>query len=210
MVTWRHFQATSLLQVGVTTLRHPPSMKNQPSSARRRLRQWRIINWIFLALEPTKKIKHRTLISYWEGWKDWADVDNQNQTSSTSPTLVATNLGRLDAFTVDNGSVIQNVYENKTWLGWKVLGGSISSVVSAVVVKGTGSIELYGLGPKSTYMHRSNSKGDNWPVAWDSHGGNYTSAPALVSSCDAIYDVFGIENKHIQQARFNATNNSWS
>ncbi|MCJ1255636.1 hypothetical protein MMC24_003453 [Lignoscripta atroalba] len=141
------------------------------------------------------------------------DISTGTETFISPPTVVSNEERRLDAFAVaTDKTVMHNVYlaDNDAWSGWVKLGDhTFTSSISAVVVQGSNDIELYGVGTDNALWHRSGN-GSSWPVAWDSHHGNFTSAPALVSSCPGMVDVFAIgADKDVLHARWNGNNKTW-
>ena len=118
------------------------------------------------------------------------------QKVSSSLTVVSNAEGRVDLFALaPDRSVVHNSYQDAAgvWTGWETLGGSFRSSISAVVRKGSNTIELFGLGSDNAFWHRAGN-GTHWPATWVSHRGGFKSAPTLVSSCPGEYDVFGIGN----------------
>ena len=126
-------------------------------------------------------------------WEDNGVIGGQKITSPL--TAVSNAPGRVDVFGLaSNQTVMHNSYQNtsNTWTGWEQLGSSrFTSAISAIIPQGTKQIELYGRGEDGAFWHRYGN-GSHWPVSWDSHKGNFTSAPALISASDGSYDVFGI------------------
>lgn len=168
-----------------------------------------------LALGADTKLKHISWITETHAWSGWTDINDTglgNYEIRSSPSVVSTTLGRLDAFIlVGEQHVAHAVYKDRAWHGWQILGNhSFTSSPVAVAITGTNKTDLWGLGSDHAYWHRQTPNGDDWLVDWDSHLGNFTSAPALVSSCEEVVDIFGINgNQHIQHARWNGTDRSW-
>lgn len=144
-------------------------------------------------------------------WDDKVRIGDQNFVSP--PTAVTITPGRVDLFGVTpEKSVVHKSYQNSTeaWTGWNNLGGNFTSLISAIVVQGTNHIELWGLQPDGTLWHRPGN-GTHWPVSWDSHKGNFISAPALVSSCPGVYHVFAIGTDHtVKHARYQENPAGWN
>lgn len=115
------------------------------------------------------------------------------------PTAISNAPGRVDVFGIaPDQTVMHNSYQTTTtsggWTGWTQLGTRrFASSISAVVTRGGNQIELWGVGTDGALWHRSgNGNNGTWPVDWDSHGGQFISAPAVVSPAEGVYDVFAI------------------
>lgn len=112
------------------------------------------------------------------------------QKVNSSLTIVSNAEGRVDLFALaPDKTVVHNSYQDTAgvWTGWETLGATkFDSSISAVVRKGSNTIELFGLGSDKSFWHRAGN-GSHWPVNWASHGGGFKSAPALVSSCPGEY-----------------------
>lgn len=128
----------------------------------------------------------------------------------SAPATATNALGELHVFGITpDQTVMQNTFRGG-WTGWRQLGTRrFASAISAVVTQGGTQIELWGLGTDGALWHRSGD-GNEWPVDWDSHGGNFISAPTLVSSTKGVYDVFAISNDGtVKHARRNETSSAW-
>lgn len=168
-----------------------------------------------LALGVDTKLKHvfwTAEADVWIGWDDINDTGLGDHEIRSSPSVVSTTLARLDAFVlVGEQHIAHAVYKDQVWHDWLILGGtSFASSPVALAITGTNKIDLWGLGSDHAYWHRQSPNGDDWPGDWASSLGNFTSAPALVSSGEEVVDIFGIDgNKHIRHARWNGTDRSW-
>lgn len=150
---------------------------------------------------------------HWMGEDDnWAPARTLgDQKFISPPTPVTIGPGRVDLFGIaTNQTVLYNTYQNKEWTGWKQLGTRrFASALSAVVPQGTNHIELWGLGEDGALWHRGYD-GTRWPIDWDSHKGNFSSAPAVVSAAPGVYDVFAIgTDGTLKHARRNETSTTW-
>ena len=134
--------------------------------------------------------RHRVTV----GWANPTILGTQKVSSTL--TAVSNAEGRVDLFALaPDQTVVHNSYQDTAgvWTGWETLGANkFQSSISAVVRKGSNTIELFGLGLDNAFWHRTGN-GSHWPVDWVSHEGGFKSAPTLVSSCPGEYDVFGID-----------------
>ena len=144
----------------------------------------------------------------------WMYQDKIGDQKFISPPTAVTNApGCVDVFGIaPDQTVMHNSYQNSTdaWTGWKQLGTRrFSSALSAIVPQGSKQIELWGLGTDGALWHRGGAD-NRWPVDWDSHGGNFISAPTLVSPAAGVYDVFAIgTDGAVKHARHIETPETW-
>lgn len=160
-----------------------------------------------LTLGKDHIVQHR----YLDEDRAWSDpIHLGTEYAFASPTVVSRVDGRLDLFIAGENGLTHNIYMDGTWSGWQWLYGFLFGKIAAVVVQGKKNIDVYARQHDSTFWHRETKTGDDWAVDWDSHGGKFSSAPALVSSCDGFVDVFGIDIKNkIRHARWNGTARTW-
>jgi hypothetical protein len=79
---------------------------------------------------------------------------------------------------------------NPQWSNWESLGGVFSSE-PVVVTRGSGQLDLFGVGSDSAAWYRSYNN-DSWSVSCVSLGGTFESSIiALVSGADQV-DIVGI------------------
>ena len=149
-----------------------------------------------------------------DDWHDYGSIGNQKLLSP--PAVVSNALGCIDVFGIaPDYNVVYNSYRrlNKTrgnWTGWKNLGSRhFTSSISAVIPQGTNRIELWGLDLDGALWHRTGSD-NNWPLDWVSPGGNFISAPTLVSPSRGVYDVFAIDvDGTVKHVRHTETPDAW-
>ena len=158
---------------------------------------------------------------HWDQDEDgymWMDQDKIGDQKFISPPTTVTNApGCVDVFGIaPDRTVMHNFYQNSTnaWTGWKQLGTRrFASVLSAIVPQGSKQIELWGLGEDGELWHRGGGGGGadkSWPVDWDSHKGNFISAPILVSPAVGVYEVFAIgTDGAVKHARHIETPETW-
>lgn len=147
-------------------------------------------------------------------WKSYGRTGHQQLLSS--PAVASNGLGSINVFGIaPDQTVVYNSFRtfdqvSGFWGGWKKLGGrQFASFIAAITPQGTNQIELWGLGLDGALWHRSGSD-NNWPVDWTSHGGNFISAPALVSPAPGVYDVFAIDvDGAVKHARHTQTPDGW-
>ena len=121
-----------------------------------------------------------------------------DQTFISNPSVVSIADGRVDIFAIaPDYSAMHNSFQHNTnendgvWTGWERLNGSFDSSLTAVGMKETNTINVYGRSRDGVLWHREGN-GIVWPGSWRSHGGYFLNAPTVVSSCPFTVDAFGL------------------
>ena len=121
-----------------------------------------------------------------------------DQTFISNPSVVSISSGRVDIFAIaPDKSAMHNSFQHMTgvtdgvWSGWERLSGTFDSPLTAVGIKETNTIYVFGISRTGALWHREGN-GSVWPGTWQSHNGAFVNAPAAVSSCPDTLDVFGL------------------
>ena len=121
-----------------------------------------------------------------------------DQTFLSKPTVVSVSDGRVDIFAIaQDKSAMYNTFQHMTnttdgvWTGWRSLGGYFDSSLTAVGLKETNTISVFGTSSNGALWYREGN-GSVWPGDWQGHSGVFVNTPAAVSSCRGTLDVLGL------------------
>lgn len=133
---------------------------------------------------------------YWGRHSGFSSIGDQ--TFISNPSVVSISPGRLDIFAIaSDKSAMHNSFQHMTsvsdgvWTGWERLNGGFGSSLTAVGMKETNTIYVFGLSSSGALWHRAGN-GSVWPGNWQSHSGYFINTPSAVSSCRDTVDVFGL------------------
>ena len=138
-----------------------------------------------------------------------------DQTFISPPTAVVIKSGHIEFFGIGpEHTVWQTTFSpNSGWIGWwwqVAEDRRFNSALSAVTPQGSDQTHVYALGEDGAYWHLL-FDGWYWARDWESHGGNFTSAPVLVSPSAGVYDVFGIDSDGtLKHARHDDRSDVWN
>ena len=117
---------------------------------------------------------------YYGGHAGFTSVGDQ--TFLNNPTVVSVSDGRVDIFAIaQDKSAMYNTFQHMTnltdgvWTGWKSLGGYFDSSLTAVGLKETTTISVFGISTSGALWY-CEGNGSVWPGNWQNHNGIFANA----------------------------------
>jgi hypothetical protein len=141
-------------------------------------------------------------------WSGWSPLPGMQATSG--PGAVAY-LGTIQLFARGGDTVVkQDSLQDGNWSGWIDLDGAITSAVGAVQRRDTSYLDIVARGTNNATDHRWYTPGLTTPWSgWEDFGGNYTSAPSLVSWESGALDIFVRGTDGSVQSRYYKPSSGW-
>ena len=126
-------------------------------------------------MQDAEQLGHK----YWDGsnWSTWETIKTEFVFYDT-PAVISWAENRLDVFAVDRYGELAHIYWTGSQWDEENLGGALIGTVAAVSWA-VNRIDIVALGADHEY-HYKYFDGSNWSD-WFAKGGNFSSAPSLVS-----------------------------
>jgi hypothetical protein len=123
------------------------------------------------------------------GWSEWSAVPGLKATSGPA---AATYVSTIQVFArQDETTIAQASLQQGQWSGPVTTYALVASALGAVQRRGTDELDVVARGTDNAVWQRAFTPGASNPwSSWVGFGGNFTSAPAIVSWSNNLLDVF--------------------